>query len=114
MTFRNPFRRLLRRRRRELFIQPYPYLSELLGGYFHQDCFDDGDSDEDIIREFIRTSHAYQRLGVRADTQRFLHQHRGELLEAIEKAFAPCVILGKTEEELAAWLSRLDHMLLEE
>jgi hypothetical protein len=94
-----------------MHIQQYPYLSELLGGYFHQDAFDDGETDDDIIREFIATSHAYQRLGVRADVQRFLHQHRGELVTAVQKAFAPGVILGESEEELDGWLGKLERML---
>ena len=96
-----------------MHIQHYPYLSELVGGYFHQDAYDDGESDENVIRDFIKTSHAYQRLGVRADVQRFLHQHRGELLKALEKAFAPGVVLGESEEELEAWLHKLDGMLVE-
>jgi CdiI immunity protein len=96
-----------------MFVQQYPYLSELLGGYFHQDALDDGESDEDIIRDFIATSHPYQRLGVRADVQRFLHQHRGELLKATAKAFAPAVTLGESEAELEAWLQKLERMLRE-
>jgi hypothetical protein len=94
-----------------MHIQQYPYLSELLGGYFHQDAFDDGESDDDVIRNFIQTSHVYQRLGVRADVQRFLHQHRGELVKAVEKAFAPGVVLWENDEELEAWLRKLDAML---
>ena len=94
-----------------MYIQQYPYLSELLGGYFHQDAFDDAETDDDVIRDFIQTSHAYQRLGVRADVQRFLHQHRGELVKAVEKAFAPSVVLWENEEELEAWLRKIDGML---
>lgn len=94
-----------------MHVQHYPYLSELLGGYFHQDAFDDGESDDDVIRDFIATSHAYQRLGVRADVQRFLLQHRGELMKAWEVAFAPSVTLAENEEELAAWLGKLDMIL---
>lgn len=94
-----------------MYLQNYFYLSELLGGYFHQDAFDDGESDEDVIRDFVKTSHAYERLGVRADVQRFLHRHRGELRNAMEQAFAPDVILGESEEELEAWLRKLDEIL---
>lgn len=94
-----------------MHLQPYPYLSELLGGYFHQDAFDDGESDDDIIRGFIATSHAYQRLGVRANVQRFVHRHRGQLLKAWEKVFAPGVTLAESEAELGAWLRKLDALL---
>lgn len=94
-----------------MHIQHYPYLAELLGGYFHQDALDDAERDEDIIRDFIRTSHPYQRLGVRADVQRFLQHHRGELVKTMEKAFAPGVVFWDSEDELDAWLTRLDEML---
>jgi hypothetical protein len=96
-----------------MHIQQYPYLTDLLGGYFHQDAFDDGETDDDIIREFVATSHAYQRLGVRADAQRFVHQHRGELVKAIQAAFSPAVTLAESEAEWEQWFEKLERMLRE-
>ena len=94
-----------------LHIEPFPYLSNLLGGYFHQDAYDFGDTDEDIMREFRQSSWDYQRLGVRADIRRLLHQHGDHLLEVIQKAFAPSVIVGETDDEARAWLTKIDRLL---
>lgn len=94
-----------------MHIDQYPYLSSLLGGYFHQDCYDDGETKSDIIENFKRTTHAYERLGVRADIQRFIHHHRDGLLAAVNQAFEPDVILGKTDEEVQAWLLEVEQML---
>ena len=94
-----------------MYLEPFPYLSTLLGGYFHQDCYDDGATDEDIMREFRKTSWDYQRLGVRADIRRLLHQHGDHLLEAIQEAFAPAIIIGQTDDEARAWLQKIDGWL---
>lgn len=94
-----------------LYLEPFPYLANLLGGYFHQDAYDDGDTDEDIMREFRKTSWDYQRLGVRADIQRLLHQHGDHLVEAIQQAFQPAVIIGDTDDEARAWLTKIDRLL---
>ena len=74
-------------------IEPFPYLSALLGGYFHQDCYDFGDSDEDIMRDFRKSSWDYQRMGVRADIKRLLHQHGDDLLAVIQEAFQVSLFL---------------------
>jgi len=91
-------------------MDSYPYLSELLGGYFHQDAYDDAENDEEIMRGFRRSSWDYQRLGVRADIRRFLHQHRGDLLAAIERTFHPSLILGKTDAEAREWLTKIESL----
>ena len=92
-------------------MQRFPYLSDLLGGYFHQDAYDDDQDDEAIMRTFRQTSWEYQRLGVRADIRRFLHQHAGELLNAVELAFRPCIIVGSTDDDARAWLMKIDALL---
>jgi hypothetical protein len=74
--------------------EQFPYLSDLLGGYFHQDCYDFDDTDDDIIREFRKSSWDYQQLGVRADIRRLLHQHGDRLLDTIQTLFAPSIIIG--------------------
>jgi hypothetical protein len=88
----------------------YPYLRNLLGAYFHQDAFDSPETtDEDILREFKQSSWEYQRLGVRADIQRLIHEHGGaHLLEVINEVFAPHVTIGRTDEEARAWLQMVD------
>lgn len=90
--------------------EPFPYLGALLGGYFHQDCYDFGDSDEDIMREFRTSSWDYQRMGVQADIKRLLHQHDDHLLEVTQQAFAPAIIIGKTNDEARAWLQKIESL----
>lgn len=85
-------------------MEPYPSLKHFLGGYFHQDCYDAGDTDEDIVRDFVDTTWDYQRFGLIADIHRILHQHGNDLLKALDQAFAPDIVIGETDEEAKAWL----------
>jgi hypothetical protein len=90
----------------------FPYLRDLLGGYFHQDAFASGETVEDILRDFKETSWEYQRLGVRADVQRILHEHDEDgLLAAFIEAFEPNVIIGQTDGEARAFLKEIDTVL---
>lgn len=91
----------------------YPYLRDFLGGYFHQDAFDEGQDDGAIVEEFKATSWPFQRLGVRADIGRFLHEHADGLLKAFERTFSPGVTLASTDEQAQAWLRKVDAALAE-
>jgi hypothetical protein len=90
---------------------PYPYLDQLLGGYFHQDAYVDGDTDESILANYIQTSWDYQRLGVRADILRFLHNHPSETKQAVESTFQPDITVGKDDAAVRYWLLMLLHSL---
>ncbi|HLK69824.1 MAG TPA: contact-dependent growth inhibition system immunity protein [Bryobacteraceae bacterium] len=94
-------------------FEPFPYLAGLLGGYFDQDAYTFGDTDEDIVRDFQKTSWDYQRIGVQADIRRLLHEHGDHLLEVMQEAFAPAVIIGRTDDEARAWLQKIDKLLAE-
>jgi hypothetical protein len=96
-----------------LITDPYPYLDHLLGSYFHQDAFDDGDTDEQIIEQFKTTSHAYEVLGVRADIQRYMAQHEGQIgfLQHFKNTFNLQVILGETDDEARQWLRKALEVL---
>jgi len=94
-----------------MLSESYPHLTSLLGGYFHQDCYEFGDTDEDILREFIRSSNPEQRRGVRTDLRRFLHDHSTQLLEAIHATFTPDIIIGETDEDVRAWLLMVETAL---
>jgi hypothetical protein len=91
----------------------YPYLKTLLGGYFHQDAYDDAENDDEVVEEFIATSWPYQRLGVRADIGRFLHEHPEGLLAALERTFSPGVILATDDAGVRAWLLKVEAALKE-
>lgn len=85
-------------------FESYPYLAHLLGAYFHQDCYDDGETDAEIIADFIASTWPYQRLGTRADIERLLHQHADDLLTAINALFQPDIEMPGTATETADWL----------
>lgn len=86
----------------------YPYLDFMLGSYFHQDAYDDGDSDVDIVKNFLKTTHPYEQLGVRADIMRFLHLNRdsADFLTTFKRVFSPDIIIGRTDAEAKAWLQK--------
>jgi len=94
-------------------MDQYPYLKAFLGGYFHQDAYDDAEDDDEIVRDFIATSWPHQRLGVRADIGRFLHEHPERLLAALNRTFSPDVILAEDDAGARAWLLKVDGALKE-
>jgi hypothetical protein len=91
----------------------YPYLKRLLDAFFHQDAFDEGETSEDIVREFRRVAQPYDVLGVRADVERFLQQvPRGRgLLQHFDEKLAPDLILANDDEELTQWLKMVLTLL---
>jgi len=94
-----------------MHVESFPYLENLLGGYFHQDCYDDGATDEDILKDFSSTSHDYERLGVRADIHRLLHQHGDQLLDFVQHVFQPNIIIGESNENARDWFLRVAKAL---
>jgi hypothetical protein len=92
---------------------PYPYLAHLFSAYFHEDALDDGQTDEDIIRDFVASSHAHDVLGARADILRFLHENASspDLLAAVNHTFKLALSIGNTDGEAATWLTRIQGLL---
>jgi hypothetical protein len=89
----------------------FPYLRDFLGGYFHQDAYDEGQDDEGIIDDFKTSSWPFQRLGVRADIGRFLHEHREHVHRAFERTFSPGVTVARSDDEARAWLQNVEQAL---
>ena len=91
----------------------YPYLAHLFSAYFHQDALDDGATDDDIIHEFVASSHPHDVLGVRADILRFLHHHSQDkdFLDVLNRTLKPDLAIGSTDAEAKAWLSRVQSLL---
>jgi hypothetical protein len=90
-----------------MHMDSYPYLKHFLSSYFHQDCYDSGETAEDILQEFLNFSPDYQRMGLLADIHRILHQHGDDLLSALEQAFAPDIVIGESDEEARVWLGKV-------
>jgi hypothetical protein len=94
---------------------PYPYLAHLFGAYFHEDALDDGQRDEDIVRDFVQSSHTHDVLGARADILRFLHENgsNSDLVGTINRTFKLALSIGATDSEARAWLTRAESLLKE-
>jgi hypothetical protein len=92
-----------------LTSDPYPYLDHLLGGYFHQDAYELGHSDEEIVHEFKSHARDYELLGLRADILRYLHLHDDDpqFLKSFNRVFTPSITLGHNDGEAREWLERL-------
>lgn len=83
----------------------FPHLAQMLGAYFHQDCYADGASDEDILAEFIANKPTGFVAATAEEIERFLNAHSGGLLAALDAAFAPDIIIGESEAEARDWLT---------
>ena len=92
-------------------VESFPYLQSLLGAYFHQDCYDDGATDDEILQDFRETSHDYQRLGVRADIRRLLNEHREQLVDLVDQVLRPSILIGETNQEISEWLLKVESAL---
>lgn len=92
---------------------PYPYLAHLFSAYFHEDALDEGQTDDDIIRQFAASSHAHDVLGARADILRFLHENavNPDLLATVNRTFKLALSIGSTDAEARAWLTRVQSAL---
>lgn len=92
-----------------LTSDPYPYLDHLLAGYFHQDAYELGHSDADIVREFKTHAREYELMGLRADILRYLHFHDDDpqFLKSFNRAFSPGVRVGGSDVEARVWLAHV-------
>ncbi len=89
----------------------YPDLSKFLMGYFHQDCYDDGATDEDITNDFLNTSRDVDRLGLISDIHRILQCHKKDLLKALEMSFSLDIVVGENNEEAHQWFLNILRQL---
>ena len=82
----------------------YPHLTQMLGAYFHQDCYMDGASDSEILDDFRATKPAAYVAATAEEIDRFLAAHPAGLLAALDTTFAPDIIIGESEDEAREWL----------
>jgi hypothetical protein len=96
-------------------LHPYPYLAHLFSAYFHEDALDDGQTDDDIIREFVASSHEHDVLGARADILRFLHENASnpDLISTVNRTFKLALSIGTTDSEATTWLTSAQRLLQE-
>lgn len=95
------------------YIEQYPYLFNLIGGWFHQDFSLEGNNTfEEIIAAFRNESPPSDWMGVRADIHRLLRFYDGEKLsQEFGRLFSYQVdpaLWGMTTRQ---WLSKVDELL---
>ncbi len=83
--------------------ETYPYLADLLGGWFHQDFDVDGDVPE-ILAKFAATVTRPTAWAVVADIERFLTHHRADADRAFVRVFKPDIDPQGWKMTTAAWL----------
>lgn len=93
-------------------LDSYPYLDSLVGGWFHQDFDIDGSTLEDVLASYRGRSHPDDRLGAKADIQRFLRNTPPGQLEAeFQARFSPTGFPGRDDSSLHEWLQRVYALL---
>lgn len=81
------------------YLRSYPYLEQLLGGWFHQDFDLEGGDIETIIADYKQVSHAHDVMGLRADIKRLIHDTEANEL-VLEQVF---IDLFKPDVMPEAW-----------
>lgn len=93
-------------------VEQYPYLFNLLGGWFHQDFDIQGDTIEKTIASFRESTPAEDLMGTRADIHRFLRLFDGpELDRKFREIFQSGVSPAGWEMDTKQWLLYIDQLL---
>jgi hypothetical protein len=94
------------------YLESYPYLDSLVGGWFHQDFDLDGNTLEEIVASYKKSAPPEDWMGVRADIQRFLRQHETpRLSEDFMRLFQPGTDPESWGMSAAQWLTRIAELL---
>src|SRR5436309_645897 len=94
------------------YVDAYPYLDALVGGWFHQDFDLDGDTLEDLIDAYKKGTPPDDLGGARADIKRFLRQTpRAEIEQAFVRLFNPGVDPKRWAASVEEWLSEVYRLL---
>jgi hypothetical protein len=94
------------------YLFSYPYLDNLVGGWFHQDFDIEGGTLEEIIQSYKKSSPADDVLGTKADIQRFIRQAGADhLTEKFVEIFQPDVDPTAWGMSTRDWLLRIYDLL---
>jgi CdiI immunity protein len=94
------------------YVDCYPYLDALVGGWFHQDFDIDGDTLEEIIASYKRKSPPDDLLGTKADINRFIRQTPDERIdEEFARRFEADVDPRRWSQTTRHWLLRIYDLL---
>jgi hypothetical protein len=95
-----------------LYLQePYPFLRQLLGGWFHQDFDVDGDTLEEILAKFKSVTPEAEVLGAKSDIETLLKNAGDDLDQEFVRVFEPDVDPAGWGMTTREWLTRIDELL---
>lgn len=95
-----------------LYIDSFPYLDALVGGWFHQDVDLAGGTLEEVVAAFKKSSPSEDWLGTKADIKRFLRTRGEEEIDAdfvrlFQRGGDPIAWSGTTR----SWLLKIYDLL---
>jgi hypothetical protein len=94
------------------YLESYPYLDALVGGWFHQDFDIDGSTLEEVLSSYRARSAPDDHLGAKADVQRFLRNTSNDRLEEeFNEQFTPGAFPGRDDLDLRDWLLKVYSLL---
>ena len=91
--------------------EPYPFLRQLLGGWFHQDFDIDGETLEEILAKFKSVTPGAEVLGVKSDIETFLKNSGNDLDNEFVRLFQPDIDPAGWDMTTREWLMRIDEIL---
>jgi CdiI immunity protein len=94
------------------YIESFPYLDALVGGWFHQDFDLEGDTLEEVVAAFKKSSPSEDWLGTKADIKRFLrtreeHEINADFVRLFQPGVDPVAWSGSTQN----WLTAIYNLL---
>jgi len=91
--------------------ESYPFLRQLLGGWFHQDFDIDGDTLEEILAKFKSVTPEVEILGVKSDIETFIKNSGDALDNEFVAHFQPDVDPAGWGMTTREWLMRIHEIL---
>ena len=95
-------------------FKSFPYLSRLLGAYFHQDWSVLYDTVEETITEFVQVSYPFEIWGTVADVDRFLVFHGATADATYQSLFPRGPVTQGWGLGAKEWLEWIRRLLLEQ
>src|SRR5215475_14377033 len=91
--------------------EPYPFLRQLLGGWFHQDFDIDGETLEEIIAKFKSVTSQVEILGAKSDIETLLNNSADDLDSEFVRLFVPDIDPAGWGMTTRQWLVRVHGLL---
>jgi len=95
-----------------LYLDSFPYLDALIGGWFHQDFDLAGDTLEEVVAAYKKSNPPEDWLGTEADIKRFLRTRDEDQIEGdFVRLFTPGVEPAGWDMTTREWLMKIHDLL---